>query len=64
MQTIFKLLFTAISSAFGSILTAVLTDKFLIRLFVKLGDYLVGKTKNPLDNKIMADVKEALKEYL
>ena len=59
-----SVIFKTLASVAGALLSKLLTDKFLIRLFVRIGEYLVKKTKNDLDDKVMGDVREALKDYL
>lgn len=44
----------------GSIATKVLSQKVLIAIVLKLGDWLVKKSENDLDDKIWAEVKKAL----
>lgn len=43
------------------ILTAVLTEKVLIAILIALGDYLVNKSSNRLDDQVWAKVREALR---
>ena len=63
-MNLLSIIFKALASMFGTILAKFMTDKFLIRIFVIIGDYLVKKTSNDLDDKVMSEVKEALKNYL
>ena len=48
----------------GAILTAVatrlLSQKVLIAILLKLGDWVVGRSENDLDDKIWDEVKKAL----
>jgi hypothetical protein len=44
-----------------SLLSALLTEKFLKELIIFLLEKLVAKTDNKLDDEIVAKVKEALK---
>jgi|TARA_Y100001963_G_C6677194_1_gene398043 hypothetical protein len=48
----------------GAILTAVatrlLSQKVLIAILLKLGDWVVGRSENDLDDKIWNEVKKAL----
>lgn len=44
----------------GTLLTSLLTEKFLMRVAVILLDKLVKSTSNSLDDKLMAEVKKAL----
>ena len=44
----------------GSIATKMLSQKVLIAIFLKLGDWLIGSSENKLDDKIWEEVKKAL----
>ena len=44
----------------GGIATKVLSQKVMIAILVKLGDWLVKRSENELDDKIWAEVKTAL----
>jgi len=44
----------------GGIATKVLSQKVMIAILVKLGDWLVKRSENELDDKIWAEVKSAL----
>lgn len=44
----------------GGIATKVLSQKVMIAILVKLGDWLVKRSENDLDDKIWAEVKSAL----
>ena len=44
----------------GSIATKILSQKVMIAILVKLGDWLVKRSENDLDDKIWAEVKSAL----
>ena len=44
----------------GSIATKMLSQKVMIAIMVKLGDWLVKRSENDLDDKIWAEVKQAL----
>ena len=44
----------------GSIATKMLTQKVLIAIMIKLGDWLVKRSENELDDKIWDEVKKAL----
>ena len=44
----------------GSIATKMLTQKVLIAIIIKLGDWLVKRSENELDDKIWDEVKKAL----
>ena len=48
-----------------AILTKLITEKFLSRIFVHTGWYLAQKTKNKLDDKIVGTCAKALdvKDY-
>jgi len=44
----------------GGIATKVLSQKVMIAILVKLGDWLVKRSENELDDKIWVEVKSAL----
>jgi hypothetical protein len=44
----------------GGIATKVLSQKVMIAILMKLGDWLVKRSENELDDKIWAEVKQAL----
>ena len=44
----------------GSIATKMLSQKVLIAILLKLGDWLVKRSENDLDDKIWAEVKKSL----
>ena len=46
----------------SKILTGVLSEKVLIAVLLKVGDFLVEKSSNDLDNEVWAEVKKALKK--
>ena len=44
----------------GSIATKVLSQKVMIAIVLKLGDWLVARSENKLDDTVWAVVKKAL----
>ena len=44
----------------GSIATKMLSQKVMIAILLKLGDWLVGRSENKLDDKVWEEVKKAL----
>ena len=44
----------------GGIATKMLSQKVMIAILIKLGDWLVKRSENDLDDKIWAEVKGAL----
>ena len=44
----------------GAIATKMLSQKVLIAILIKLGDWLVARSENDLDDKVWAEVKKAL----
>jgi|TARA_R110002110_G_scaffold150444_3_gene342270 hypothetical protein len=44
----------------AGIATKVLSQKVMIAVLIKLGDWLVKRSENDLDDKIWAEVKQAL----
>ena len=44
----------------GGIATKILSQKVMIAILIKLGDWLVKRSENDLDDKIWAEVKSAL----
>jgi len=48
-------------AAVGSFIIArIFTDKVIIAILIKLGDYLVKKTTNKLDDEVWSEVRKAL----
>ena len=39
---------------------AILTEEMMIKLLIALGDYLVGSSKNKLDDKLWFQVRKTL----
>ena len=48
------------SSILTAIATKLLSQKVLIAILLKLGDWVVGRSENDLDDKIWNEVKKAL----
>ena len=44
----------------GAIATKMLSQKVMIAILLRLGDWLVDRSENDLDNKVWAEVKKAL----
>ena len=44
----------------GKVLTGIASEKVLTAVLIKLGDFLVKKSSNKLDDKLWAEVKKAL----
>jgi hypothetical protein len=44
----------------GGIATKLLSQKVMIAIVLKLGDWLVARSENELDDKVWAEVKKAL----
>jgi hypothetical protein len=44
----------------GAIATKLFSQKVLIAILLKLGDWLIARSENSLDDKIWAEVKKAL----
>ena len=44
----------------GTVATKLLTQKVMIAIVLKLGDWLVKKSENKLDDVLWAEVKKAL----
>ena len=44
----------------GKLLTSLGTEKLLKAIILHLGDYLVAKSSNKLDDKLLGKVKKAL----
>ena len=44
----------------GGIATKILSQKVMIAIVLKLGDWLVARSENDLDDKVWAEVKKAL----
>tara|TARA_B110000444_G_C18822136_1_gene588304 strand:+ start:448 stop:609 length:162 start_codon:yes stop_codon:yes gene_type:complete len=49
-----------IGAVIGSIASAVLSERVIMAVLVKLGDYLVERSSNSLDNEVWDEVKNAL----
>jgi len=49
-----------IASVGSTIIKTLLTEKVMIRILIKLGDYLVSSSKNKLDDQVWAEVKKVL----
>ena len=47
-------------SVLGVIATKMLSQKVLIAILLRLGDWLVKRSENDLDDKIWAEVKKSL----
>jgi len=43
-----------------TLLTKLFTEKVLINVFIKVAEYLVTKTSNDLDDKLVIEIKAAL----
>ena len=46
----------------SKLLTGVLSEKVLIAVLLKVGDFLVAKSSNKLDDEVWAEVRKALKK--
>jgi|TARA_R100000353_G_scaffold162357_1_gene122547 hypothetical protein len=46
----------------SKVLTGVLSEKVLIAVLLKVGDFLVAKSSNKLDDEVWAEVRKALKK--
>ena len=46
----------------SKILTGILSEKALIAVLLRVGDFLVNKSSNELDNEVWSEVKKALKK--
>ena len=46
----------------GAIATKLLSQKVLIAIVLKLGDWLIKRSENDLDDKIWEEVKKALSD--
>ena len=44
----------------GAIATKVLSEKVLIAIVLKVAEWLVNRSSNDLDNKILDEIKKAL----
>ena len=44
----------------GGIATKILSQKVMIAIVLKLGDWLVARSENDLDYKVCSEVKKAL----
>jgi len=47
-------------SLLGTIATKLLSEKVLIAILLKVAEWLVNRSSNDLDNKILAEVKKSL----
>ena len=45
---------------FGAVMTKIFSQKVMIAILLKLGDWLIARSENSLDDKIWAEVKKAL----
>ena len=43
----------------GGLATKILSQKVMIAILLKLGDWIVGRSENDLDDKVWAEVKKA-----
>ena len=62
MGTIVQLIVAGVMSAGTKIMGAVFGEKVIIRVFVVLGDKLLGSSKNDLVKEIWFPVKDALEK--
>jgi|TARA_R100000988_G_C3976894_1_gene154690 hypothetical protein len=46
----------------GAVATRIFSQKVLIAILLKLGDWLVKRSENDLDDKIWSEVSKALEE--
>tara|TARA_R100000655_G_scaffold43575_2_gene79979 strand:+ start:7729 stop:7914 length:186 start_codon:yes stop_codon:yes gene_type:complete len=46
----------------SKMLTGVLSEKVLVAVLLKVGDFLVAKSSNKLDDEVWAEVRKALKK--
>ncbi len=46
----------------SKVLTGVLSEKVLIAVLLRIGDFLVAKSSNKLDDEVWAEVRSALKK--
>ena len=46
----------------SKVLTGVLSEKVLIAVLLKVGDFLVAKSSNKLDDEVWAEVSKAFKK--
>jgi len=44
----------------SKILTSLLSEKVLIAVLLRVGDFLVDRSSNDLDNEVWSEVKKAL----
>ena len=44
----------------GGLATKILSQKVMIAILLKLGDWIVARSENDLDDKVWAEVKKAL----
>ena len=44
----------------GGVATKILSQKVMNAILLKLGDWLVGRSENKLDDKVWIEVKKAL----
>jgi hypothetical protein len=50
------------SAILTAVATRLLSQKVLIAILLKLGDWVVGRSENDLDDKIWNEVKKALND--
>jgi hypothetical protein len=53
---------TVVARVGSAILTSLLTEKVIIAILIRLGDYLVKRSSNTLDNTVWEEVKKALQQ--
>jgi hypothetical protein len=46
----------------SKVLTGILSEKVLIAVLLRIGDFLVAKSSNKLDDEVWAEVRSALKK--
>lgn len=51
---------TVIAKVGSRLLTTLLTEKVIIAILLRLGDWLVGRTANKLDDEVWDEVKKVL----
>ena len=44
----------------GGLATKILSQKVMIAILLKLGDWIVARSENDLDDKVWSEVKKAL----
>lgn len=64
MSAILLVLRKFFSIAIGALLKVLVSEKVIIELMVKLGDWLVKRTENDLDNEIWLPLREQLERNL